>query len=66
GQSGTAEDGQKTQLISAPEEQSDLAATANVSEEAEGLSAPVTILFIAGGAMILGGAVLLVMKKKNK
>ena len=66
GQSGTAEDGQKTQLISAPEEQSDLAAAANVSDEAEGLSAPVTILLIAGGAMILGGAVLLVMKKRNK
>ena len=65
-QSGAAEDGQKTQVISAPEEQSDLAAVANVSEEAEGLSSPVTILLIAGGAVILGGAVFIVMKKRNK
>jgi hypothetical protein len=65
GQSATAEDGKEAEVISAPDKSSDLAVVANFSEEAEGISGPVTILLIAGGSVILGGVVLLVKKKKG-
>lgn len=64
-QSGIVEDGKEVQLVSAEDDAADLAATTSVKDEA-GISAPTIILIVAGGAIVIGGAVFATKKRANR
>lgn len=63
-QSGIVEDGKEVQLVSTQDD-ADLAATTGVKDEA-GISVPTIILIVAGGAIVIGGAVFATKKRSDR
>lgn len=59
----TVEDGKEVQLVSAADDSA--VAESRVSKDKDGVSAPLVILAIAGGAAAIGGAVIATNKKKT-